>query len=342
MYNALDTTFVPKIYEYFTTSLYCHMVFEQSKGKNVLLYLTDNVSSCSEDEFSKIVQQILSVIRLLHSIGVMMRTLCPEYIFYDGQQISMIDLGMCSLVKDAKKNRKMLVGNPEFRAPECFDGKITEKADIWSVGIFLFSLLAGRTPFEGSTDTLVHDNMLARKINVDYQLIPRVSDNGLSFLKMLLEVDPKKRPDADTMLKHPWISKKNSTDSIKNVTIEQLSSALANFGFKNELQQMLYLLFISNMDTSKESHEIKKAFLECDTDKNGQISLEEFEVFIKILAKHRKDIDVSKFEELFNEIDMDQSGSISYLEFHAAMLDKKSVLTEENIEKFFKILDPVI
>jgi len=46
-----------------------------------------------------------------------------------------------------------------YTAPEIFEGKLTEKADIWSIGVILHVLLTGELPFSGVEDTDIYLNI---------------------------------------------------------------------------------------------------------------------------------------------------------------------------------------
>ena len=51
-----------------------------------------------------------------------------------------------------KKKMTEVYGSPYYTAPEVFEGSYDEKCDVWSVGVLLYTLLAGRPAFEGDTE----------------------------------------------------------------------------------------------------------------------------------------------------------------------------------------------
>ncbi len=63
----------------------------------------------------------------------------------------------------------MIVGTPEYMSPEQFGtNKVDERSDIYSLGVVLFELLTGQTPFEGETPVAI-----ALKVVGDAPTAPR-------------------------------------------------------------------------------------------------------------------------------------------------------------------------
>ena len=54
---------------------------------------------------------------------------------------------------------KDTTGSPYYIAPEVLTGEYDEKCDIWSLGIIMYTLLAGRPPFEGKDVTEIIKNV---------------------------------------------------------------------------------------------------------------------------------------------------------------------------------------
>jgi serine/threonine protein kinase len=92
-----------------------------------------------------------------HQAGVIHRDIKPENIFLvhekDGrEQVKLLDFGFSRLHDDpaARGRPTMAVGTPEYMAPEQAQGADGHpSADIYSLGIVLYEMLAGRVPFSG-------------------------------------------------------------------------------------------------------------------------------------------------------------------------------------------------
>jgi serine/threonine protein kinase/tetratricopeptide (TPR) repeat protein len=89
-----------------------------------------------------------------HRLGVVHRDLKTSNIMIDHEGSARItDFGI-ALGPETKglTDRGALIGTPEYMSPEQIDGEnVDHRADIYSLGIFLFEMMTGRVPFEGNT-----------------------------------------------------------------------------------------------------------------------------------------------------------------------------------------------
>ena len=110
-----------------------------------------------------------------------------------------------------------------------------------------------------------------------------------------------------------------------------------DFVKENRLKQAV-LQFISNQfNLKKEEEDLQTLFREFDLKKTGEISKE---IFYKKLTELYGEIEGKEIcDKIFERLDLDGSGEISYDEFLSAMIDGKKVLTEDRLEKAFKMFD---
>jgi len=107
----------------------------------------------------RIVRQVASSLGAAHERGIVHRDLKPENIFLvrdpevvGGERAKILDFGIAKLTGIAtgvQTHASMVMGTPMYMSPEqCRGaGEVDERADIYSLGCVLFTLLAGRPPF---------------------------------------------------------------------------------------------------------------------------------------------------------------------------------------------------
>lgn len=100
-----------------------------------------------------------------HALGIVHRDVKPENVFLvhaaDGREVpKLIDFGLASLLDEPARSEANLritakhsvVGTPEYMAPEQAEGAPAHpSADVYSLGVVLYELLAGRAPFVGAS-----------------------------------------------------------------------------------------------------------------------------------------------------------------------------------------------
>lgn len=121
-----------------------------------------------------------------------------------------IDFGTCQHLGYGPVTQR--VGTPTHWAPEVFGGRFRTEADMWSLGILVYQLMAGRNPFFSTKEERSMRNSneilkaIARKkpdFGLDFWL--DCSPEGIDFIKGLLNNDPRMRMTACEGLQHPWV-----------------------------------------------------------------------------------------------------------------------------------------
>lgn len=112
------------------------------------------------------------------------------------------------------------MGTPYYIAPEVLNKNYNQKCDIWSAGIIMYILLCGYPPFNGSSDEKIIEKIQRGKFIFPAEEWENVSAEAKHLIKVMLTKDPKKRPNATELLKHPWFRREDTTHEVgflKNV-----------------------------------------------------------------------------------------------------------------------------
>lgn len=101
------------------------------------------------------------------------------------------------------------VGTHEYLAPEMISGQgHGSGVDWWTLGVFVFELLYGRTPFRGYTDEETLENIAENAVK--FPKVPVISSVTKDLIRRLLEKNPKERLGSETgataVKKHPFFN----------------------------------------------------------------------------------------------------------------------------------------
>lgn len=97
-------------------------------------------------------------------------------------------------------------GCPAYVAPEvlrsgrAYSGK---SADIWSLGVLMYTMLVGRYPF----NDVEHASLFAKISRGQFAVPEGLSPRAKCLVKALLRKEPGERPQAQDVVRHPWITK---------------------------------------------------------------------------------------------------------------------------------------
>ena len=131
-------------------------------------------------------------------------------------KIKIIDLGLSEIV-DKSSSLRSERGSIYYLAPEMILKNYNYKVDIWSAGIIFYVLLTGKPPFNavkrditGSKyldSTKIKKLILQGKVNYEHPVFQNNGKPLVDILQMMLHQNPKKRPEAQQLLKHPFFQK---------------------------------------------------------------------------------------------------------------------------------------
>jgi serine/threonine-protein kinase len=178
-----------------------YLVMEHLRGRTLAAVLLGG--RLTTRRALKVSLQILSALEAAHDCGVIHRDLKPENVILEPQRsgddlVKVIDFGLAIL--DAGAARE-IAGSPEYMAPEVIRGEQpTTAADLYAMGVMLWEMLVGRTPFVGGDVPNVLDRHLHAVPEAPLALAP--VPRPLSDLCLqLLAKPPEARPPSAAALR---------------------------------------------------------------------------------------------------------------------------------------------
>uniref|UniRef100_A0A3P8ZMT5 non-specific serine/threonine protein kinase n=1 Tax=Esox lucius TaxID=8010 RepID=A0A3P8ZMT5_ESOLU len=215
IHKELDHPRIVKLYDYFSldTDSFC-TVLEFCEGNDLDFYLKQH-KLMSEKEGRSIIMQIVNALKYLNEIR-------PPIIHYDLKpgnillvngtacgEIKITDFGLSKIMDDDSYNSvdgmeltSQGAGTYWYLPPECFvvgkePPKISNKVDVWSVGVIFYQSLYGRKPFghNQSQQDILQENTILKAKEVQFPPKPVVTPEAKAFIRRCLAYRKEERID---------------------------------------------------------------------------------------------------------------------------------------------------
>uniref|UniRef100_A0A8C1P5I6 protein kinase C n=1 Tax=Cyprinus carpio TaxID=7962 RepID=A0A8C1P5I6_CYPCA len=192
--NSVRHPFLVNLFACFQTKEHVCFVMEYAAGGDLMMHIHADVFSEVRSVFYA---AFLDVKTTLYEHNLLLDT--------EGY-VKIADFGLCKEGMGFKDRTSTFCGTPEFLAPEVLtETSYTRAVDWWGLGVLIFEMLVGESPFPGDDEEEVFDSIVNDEVRY-----PRfLSTEAISIMRRLLRRNPERRlgageRDAEEVKKHPF------------------------------------------------------------------------------------------------------------------------------------------
>ena len=169
--------------------------------------LKQKKSPFTEKEILNYLTQICLALNHIHKKKIIHRDLKSGNIFLTKSGLVKLgDFGISKGFKNTWEKAKTMVGTPYYLSPEIINGQpYDSKNDIWALGVMIYEMMSFKKPFNANSLPALS----LRILRGVYQPPPSYySKDLINLVKMCLNLEPKKRPSAEMILKMDFMKKR--------------------------------------------------------------------------------------------------------------------------------------
>ncbi|PWN27071.1 kinase-like protein [Jaminaea rosea] len=205
--KSLDCPFLVGLKFSFQSEQELYFVTDYKSGGELFWHL-QREGRFTEERARFYIAELVIALGHLHKYDIVYRDLKPENILLDATgHVALCDFGLSKPDLGAGQLTNTFCGTTEYLAPEVLldESGYSKLVDFWSLGVLLFEMCCGWSPFYAEDTQQMYRNICFGKIK-----FPRgaIGDDGKQFVKGLLNRNPKHRlgagRDAQDLMEHPF------------------------------------------------------------------------------------------------------------------------------------------
>uniref|UniRef100_A0A673H9J4 protein kinase C n=1 Tax=Sinocyclocheilus rhinocerous TaxID=307959 RepID=A0A673H9J4_9TELE len=201
--NSVRHPFLVNLFACFQTKEHVCFVMEYAAGGDLMIHIHADVFS--EPRATFYAACVVLGLQFLHEHEIVYRDLKLDNLLLDTEGfVKIADFGLCKEGMGYQDRTSTFCGTPEFLAPEVLTETFyTRAVDWWGLGVLIFEMLVGESPFPGDDEEEVFDSIVNDEVHY-----PRfLSTEAISIMRRLLRRNPERRlgageRDAEDVKKH--------------------------------------------------------------------------------------------------------------------------------------------
>ncbi len=221
--NHLHHDNIVAVVDFFEEEDYYYIVMELMAGGDVFDRIID-LHNYTEKDARDVAKNILLAVDYMHQNGVVHRDIKPQNIFLESKNSnSVIKIGDFGFAKRVHipKSLNQRCGTPSYVAPEILKNQPYDQAcDMWSVGVVLYVLLCGYTPFMEEQQEKMFERIKVGDYTFDQDDWFQISAEAKNLIKGLLCTNPDRRLTAGQALRSTWITGVSNEQLLRNSLVE--------------------------------------------------------------------------------------------------------------------------
>uniref|UniRef100_A0A6Q2XZ14 protein kinase C n=1 Tax=Esox lucius TaxID=8010 RepID=A0A6Q2XZ14_ESOLU len=201
--NSVRHPFLVNLFACFQTQEHVCFVMEYAAGGDLMMHIHADVFS--EPRAIFYAACVVLGLQFLHENKIVYRDLKLDNLLLDTEgYVKIADFGLCKEGMGFRDRTSTFCGTPEFLAPEVLtETSYTRAVDWWGLGVLIFEMLVGESPFPGDDEEEVFDSIVNDEVRY-----PRfLSTEAISIMRRLLRRSPERRlgageRDAEEVKRH--------------------------------------------------------------------------------------------------------------------------------------------
>jgi len=175
----------------------------------------------TEEQIALVSLSCLRGLSYIHSLHRIHRDIKSDNILLNGDgSVKLADFGYAAQLTVEKSKRNTIVGTPYWMAPELIRGQnYDQKVDIWSLGIMCMEMAEGEPPYM-DFPPLRALFLITTKGIPPLKETTRWTPEFKDFVAKCLDKEPESRPDANDMLKHPFLRRASPPSKLNELIKE--------------------------------------------------------------------------------------------------------------------------
>lgn len=185
-----------------------YLVMEYLQGETLGSRLKKNNKRLSEPAALRLTWQLASILAATHDKGIVHRDikpgnimLVPDEAMPEGERVKLLDFGIAKLAweqgpQDPLTRTGTVMGTALYMSPEQCRGaaQVDGRADVYSLGVLLYQMLAGRPPFIGTLDAGIAALHMYEPPPPLREFAPMASDPAVTLVHRMLVKEREERP----------------------------------------------------------------------------------------------------------------------------------------------------